>query len=161
MAGYFTGTVGLGNTQLTAAGSSPTYPNQPPADVFVAKLDAAGNYAWASQVTGDSWENATGIAVDAAGDVYVTGYFESYSVRFGSTTLFNSSAGAEVFVAKLSGATGQWLWAKRCGSLGYDNAARVAVTTQGEVILVGRVSGVADFGSFTLSAKYPMLPMLL
>ena len=152
MAGYFTGTVGLGNTQLTSVGSSPTYPNQSPSDGFVAKLDAAGSYLWASQVSGASWEDATGIAVDAAGDAYVTGYFESYSVSFGSITLFNSSAAGEIFVAKLSGTTGQWLWARRCGSLGYDKAAQVAITTQGEVMLAGSVGGTADFGPFTLSA---------
>jgi hypothetical protein len=39
------------------------------------KLDASGNYLWAVQGGGKSIEGGRGIAVDGAGNSYVTGYF--------------------------------------------------------------------------------------
>ena len=149
-AGQFGGTAVLGSTVLTAAGTGSGPTNPAPPDVFVAKLNATGNYAWAAQTTGTLWEDVAGVAVDAAGNVYVTGSFESYSVAFGGITLFNSSAASEVFVAKLNGATGQWLWARRCGGSGPDNAAGIAINAFGEVVVAGKTGGASDYGPFTL-----------
>ena len=150
-AGVFNGTIALGTTVLVAAGTS-AGPNLPaPADVFVAKLDAAGNYVWAIKASGDLADEVTGITVDGAGDVYVTGHFESYSLGFGGTTLFNSSARAEAYVAKLSGTTGQWLWARRAGGIGNDFPTAIAVSASGGVYIAGSSSSrTADFGAFTL-----------
>lgn len=150
-AGHFTEPVLIGNALLTAAGPSPG-PGLTPSDVFVAKLDAAGAYVWAVQAGGALWDYVTGVAADAAGDVYVTGYFESFSMAFGNLTLYNSSAAGEAYVAKLSGATGQWLWARRCGGVGPDVAAAVAVSAQGEVYVAGNTGGVADFGPITVNS---------
>ena len=46
-----------------------------------------------------------GISTDAEGDVLLTGYFESPSISFGTTTLTNAGA-ADIFVLKLGSATG-------------------------------------------------------
>ena len=151
--GLFNGTTVFGNTILTAAGASPAPGLAAPADVFVAKLDATGNYLWAAQAGGLLDDAGTSLAVDGAGNVYVAGYFESYRLDFGTggLALFNSSARKEGYVAKLNGTTGQWQWARRCGGGNHDAIDAVAVNTTGEVYIAGEFSSIlADFGSFSL-----------
>lgn len=142
--GSFTGVVQLGAATLTALSSS---------DVFVAKLDAAGNYLWAVQTGDGQRPGSSGLAFDGAGDVYISGFFSGFSQRFGAggPTLFNSSANSEAFVAKLSGATGQWLWARRAGGVGSDGARTLAVNAANDVYVVGDAGGAADFGPFSVA----------
>ena len=70
-------------------------------------------WEWAQKVGGSSADDhSNAIAIDANGDVYVTGSFE-LTATFGSTTL--SSAGDfDIFVAKMN-STGHWLWAIQAG----------------------------------------------
>jgi hypothetical protein len=46
-----------------------------PTEAFLAKLDIAGNFAWARAIAPTCDSRATGIAVDASSNVYTTGYF--------------------------------------------------------------------------------------
>lgn len=48
-------------------------------DIFVCKFDASGNFVWASRMGGNGEDSGNGIAIDAAGDVITTGYFEQTS----------------------------------------------------------------------------------
>src|ERR1043165_1308023 len=68
--GHFAGTLdfdpGPGTFNLTSAGA---------ADIFVTKMDVAGNLVWAKQLGGASPEWGQSIAVDAVGNVYITGSF--------------------------------------------------------------------------------------
>src|SRR6185436_17015085 len=50
-------------------------------------------------------EYGMGICANALGDVYLTGYFESYSLNFGSIMVTNNGS-ADIFLAKLSTPTG-------------------------------------------------------
>ena len=103
--GYFSGSATFGTTTLTS--SSEYY-----SDIFVAKLDNNSNWLWVKQAGGTNWDYGYGIAVDANGNSYVTGYFYN-SATFGTTTL-TSSGYADIFVAKLD-SSGNWLWAKQAG----------------------------------------------
>jgi hypothetical protein len=73
-------------------------------DVFVSKLDAFGNFVWAKQMGGTLGTVGRSIALDASGNIYTTGDFNS-TVDFdpGQGT-FNlvSNAGADGFVHKMS-----------------------------------------------------------
>lgn len=56
-----------------------------PSDAFVAALDASGSrLIYSTYLGGESYENAYGIALDSAGDAFVTGY--TYSTNFPGTT---------------------------------------------------------------------------
>ena len=55
-----------GTAILGSAGSS---------DIYAAKYDNAGNYIFAKAMGGPGGENVTAIAVNAAGNIYLTGYF--------------------------------------------------------------------------------------
>ncbi|MBL8062060.1 MAG: SBBP repeat-containing protein, partial [Anaerolineales bacterium] len=68
--GLFNGTAdfdpGAGTANLTSAGGY---------DIFVSKLDAIGYFVWAKGLGGTANDVGYGIAVDASGNVYTTGYF--------------------------------------------------------------------------------------
>src|SRR6185295_3708162 len=79
--GHFDGTIDLGGGVLTSAGGF---------DVFVAKLDPAGNHL-CSKRWGDGLAQFAGaVAVNASGDVFAGGHFQG-TMDIGGDTL--NSAG--------------------------------------------------------------------
>ena len=106
--GYYTASsITFDTTTLTNAGTT---------DVFIAKYDSSGNVLWAKSAGGNNLEEGRAIAVDASGNCYVTGYFESSSITFGSTILTNVN-GIDIFIVKFD-ASGNVIWAKNVGGLG-------------------------------------------
>lgn len=90
-------------------------------------------------IAGEDVGQAT--ATDAAGNIYITGYFSNTAV-FGSTTLV--SAGSEdVFLIKYD-AAGTLLWVRQAGGSGPDRALGVAVNNSG-VYITGFFASTADF----------------
>src|ERR1051326_2586459 len=59
-------------------------------DVFIVKYDPSGNVLWATRAGGSLNDEALGMDIDANSNIYVTGYFRSSSITFGSITLANS-----------------------------------------------------------------------
>ncbi|WP_310556178.1 LamG-like jellyroll fold domain-containing protein [Flavobacterium sp.] len=97
--GYFQGTADFnpsaGITNLTTAGGQ---------DIFVSKLDVAGNLVWAKAIGGSSNDVGNGIRVDASGNVYTTGYFQG-TVDFdpnSGTSNITSVGGQDIFVHKMN-----------------------------------------------------------
>lgn len=114
--------------------------------LFVGKYDGGGNQRWLHQIGGGNlnWKSGQGVAVDAAGNCYVNGFFAG-SIGFGSTNL--SSAGDfDIFVAKYDG-QGNLLWAKRAGQVFDDTGAGLAVDGIGNVYAVGTFYDSANFDS--------------
>ena len=142
--GIFRDTLQLGATRLATSGNY---------DIYVAKLDAVGRYQWATQAGGNGWDISNGVALDASGNVYITGYVESARATFGTLTLANPSYGAGLFVAKLS-PTGTWL--RVTSALGpgdtYTVATALAVDAAGAVYVTGGLRGAVQFGATTLPA---------
>ena len=140
--GYFSGTATFGSHTLTTNGSK---------DIFVAKLDSNGNWLWAVKAGGAGNDEGHGIAVDGAGNAYVTGCFEG-TATFGSQTLTTTDEYAnDVFVTKL-GTSGNWLWAVKAGGDYYDDGRDIAVDGAGNAYVTGYFNNTATFGSYTLSA---------
>ncbi len=94
---------------LPAAAQAPAW--QSAQTVAVATAAAASNY---------SIVRAT--AVDAVGNVYLTGVFTS-TVTLGGTTL-TSLGNYDIFVAKFNSATNQFIWAQRAGGTGETKPPR-------------------------------------
>jgi len=115
-------------------------------DVFVAKIDANGNWEWAVRAGGDSYDYGYGIATDASGNCYVTGSFVG-TASFGSTNLF-SNGSTDVFIAKLS-PDGNWLWAVQAGGNGSESGEDVTIDNYGNVYLTGYFRNTASFGAFS------------
>jgi hypothetical protein len=136
--GRISGKVDFGAGPLVAAGT----------DVFVAKLDASGNYLW-SKIFGDAGtQYGTSITVDGAGNVLVTGAF-SGTVDFGGGPLVSKGA-QDVFVAKLD-ASGNHVWSKRFGDAADQISYGIAVDGKGNVLVTGAFSGSIDFGGGALN----------
>ncbi len=141
LTGYFYGFATFGLTSLTSGGSQ---------DLFVAKLDATGNWIWAKKAGGSGNEYGSSIAIDVNANVYLTGYFQG-NAHFGTTSL-SSSGEYDIFVTKLD-TNGNWLWAKRAGGIGNDSGYDLAVDSDANVFITGYFTGNANFGSFSLSSN--------
>ncbi|MEK7674326.1 MAG: SBBP repeat-containing protein, partial [Verrucomicrobiota bacterium] len=112
-------------------------------DAFVVKLSPSGTHLWSTYVGGDynahttgSGDDAgTGIAVDKAGNVLVSGSTGSSGwVSGGLDTSYNASDG---FVVKLS-PNGAHLWSTYVGGDFMDYAECIAVDGAGNVLVGGR-----------------------
>ena len=143
VAGRFNGaSTVFGPTTLTSSGGG--------ADIFVARLSAAGSWTQAVQAGGSGVDFASAIALDNAGSVVVTGGIGNAGATFGSGTL--ASAGlTDVFVARLSTA-GIWTQAVRAGGPADDAAKALALDASGNAVVAGQfASASADFGSSQLA----------
>lgn len=127
---------GPGNYTLSPAGIL---------DVFVLKLDPLGNFLWATTIGSTTLENGRAIALDAAANMHIAGYFTG-TVDFdpgpGSAPL-TAAGGNDIFVLKLD-TDGAFLWAAAMGGPGMDIAEAVAVDDQGNVLTTGTFALDAD-----------------
>jgi Secretion system C-terminal sorting domain/Beta-propeller repeat len=139
--GVFGGTVdfdpGPATFNITAVGST---------DAFITKLDPSGNFIWA-KTFGGYLTFLYGINTDAAGNIYITGSFQDTSDFDPGANTFNLiSAGSwDTYVAKWD-AAGDFLWAKRIGGGGSNDAGNdVVVDINGNVFIAGLFSQTVDF----------------
>src|SRR5439155_2148740 len=138
--GGFQGTVNFGGSSFSAFSAY---------DFFLAKYSASGAYLWSRTASGSGTEQGLGLAVDANGDVVVTGSF-NVSVNFGGGIL--TTAGVEdIYLAKFSGADGSHVWSKSFGSIHSDIGTGVVVDSNNNIIVTGSFSGTVNFGGSPIS----------
>lgn len=97
---------------------------------------------------GSGHDQSNGIVLDASGNIYTTGWFES-SLTFGSTTI-NSSGLEDIYVAKYS-STGTPLWIAKAGGATTDYSYDIQLDAVGNTYITGLFTGTAVFGSYTLN----------
>lgn len=73
-------------------------------DVFVVGYDSSGEVLWAHSTGGQDHDYGMSLGVDMDDNVYLTGYYGSYSLDFSNTTIINSGSN-DIFLAKISGDT--------------------------------------------------------
>jgi hypothetical protein len=121
--------------------------------IFLAKYDANSNLIWvkAINLTNPQYFNIKSIAVDANGNVILTGYFVGTVDFDGGTGTFNLTAlGAQdMFLLKLN-SLGNFVWAKKAGGsiTGFSNADvgnDVDVDPAGNIYVVGNIYGASIF----------------
>lgn len=147
VAGQFSGTQdfdpGAGVSNLSGSGA---------VDLFIAKLNARGNYVWAKKMGGVRSESAARIVVSGS-SVYTVGRFQG-KVDFnpGPSTYYRTARGSsDLFVSKLDLA-GNFAWARQIGDTVMnapdDNdqwATSAAIDSAGNLIIVGGFQGTTDF----------------
>lgn len=119
-------------------------------DVFVAKYDNAMNYVWAKQIGGTGDEAGNALAVDAAGNIYLTGYFTGTVDFDPGTGTANQTATAlqDIFICKLDN-TGAYQWAYGTGGPLNDAGKCVQVDVSGNVCMAANFTGTVNFNNGT------------
>ena len=143
--GSFSGTVdfdpGAGLFNMTSAGG---------ADVFILKLDSAGNFIWAKSMGGIDIQTGYCIVLDNIGNgaVYVSGAFYGTADFDPGVGVFNmTSAGSgDVFVTRLD-TSGNFVWAKAMAGTSYEVGYSLSFDPMGGgfVYVTGWFSGTVDF----------------
>lgn len=128
---------GAGVFNLTASGDK---------DIFVLKLDQAGNFIWAENLGGTGEASGYSLALDVAGNVYMTGTFKGTIVFNPGTCLgtFTSTGSGDIFVSEIE-SDGTFAWVKQFAGAGYNAGSSIAVDIFGGVCTTGFFAGTVDF----------------
>jgi hypothetical protein len=155
---------GGGSAYVTGITSSPGFPNTPNAfdasynggggDVFVARLNAGGSgLGYTIVLGGGEIDVGRGIAVDGAGNIFVTGWTRSSDFPVtpdAFDTSYNGGAG-DAFVARLSAGGSTPSYATYVGGSDGDGGSAIALDGTGGAYVAGW-TGSGDFpatpGSF-------------
>jgi hypothetical protein len=118
---------------------------------FLAKYTAAGTFQWAFNFgLGNDNNTPFDMKVDAAGSVYVSGYFRGDNIDFdpspATALLSNPGGGNEAFVAKYN-TNGQYQFAFHLGNTGSDVTRSIVLDNAGNIYVLG------DFDSPTMDAN--------
>jgi hypothetical protein len=146
-----------GNAYQVGTAGSTNFPTTPGAfqttcggDAFVTKLNAVGSaLVYSTCLGGGNSDGAASVAVDAAGDAYVTG--QTYSTNFPTTpgAYQATLAGwSDVFVTKLNASGSALLYSTYIGGNNFDSGFASALDTDGSTYLTG----------YTTSTDYPTTP---
>ncbi|MDI1483387.1 SBBP repeat-containing protein [Polyangium sp. y55x31] len=128
--GEFNETASIGSKTLTAAGAS---------DLFLLSLTPSGSVRWAKSIGGPGKDGGTGVGVDAAGNVYVAGYFAG-TVDFDPAMpgMILEATGSDAFVMSFD-PEGHVRWMKPISGTGDDRVNDLAVR-RGRVVFGGRIT---------------------
>ena len=144
----------LGNAYVTGFTTSTDFPTKNPLqtakalgkDVFVTKINAAGSALVYSTYLGGSgrdWGN--GIAVDAAGNAYVTGF--TGSTDFPTMNPLQPASGGgqtDAFVSKINPSGSEFVYSTYLGGSNNDEGRGIAVDSGGNAYVTGW-TGSTDF----------------
>jgi hypothetical protein len=122
----------FGGIAVDTNGNAYVLPNDFDSDSFITvKYNTNGTPTWTNyfKSSATSTDTASDIAVDAAGNIFVTG------------SSFDSSSGATTFLTLKYAGNGSTLWTNRYSLVGLEDASRVIVDPQGNVIVVGNSQG--------------------
>jgi hypothetical protein len=130
-------------------------------DAFAVKLGSDGSLVYSTYLGGSGPDTGTGIAVDAAGDAYVTG--QTDSTDFPTAQALQSAFGGDsnpssypdagplgegdAFVTRLNATSGAIDYSTYLGGSGTDGSNAIAVTPGGDAVVTG----------FTTSVPFPTL----
>jgi len=157
VAGQFRGSI-----ELSVNGQVETLISRGGQDVFVARMNAAGQVLWARSGGGaNSDDTINDMALDLANNVYITGEYYAQA-SFGSTdlkTVDNNNDDTDGYIAKLA-PTGAWEWARGFGSHHNDTAASLVSLpgaagtppTPESVVVAGTFGTIAYFKQASPSA---------
>lgn len=124
-------------------------------DIFVAKYDSTFTFQWAFNIgssTVGSYEKGKDIAIDASGNIYITGAFDGTADFDPSTNTTNlvSAGYGDIFVAKYDGtlspsSTSFFKWANRAGGGAsgndFDMSFAIDVDASSNVYIGGNFTG--------------------
>jgi gliding motility-associated-like protein len=147
--GGFSGTITMGSITLTSAAVG---------DMVVAKYDAQGKLLWvrAGGTAPASSFGGSSLALDAAGNVYITGSLSGSAMPGGSVGVLTSVGKANMFVAKYS-SQGDLLWVQQGGGAKGEGSFGVGLGLDAldNIYIAGHFDTLAMFGNTTLFTLNP------
>ena len=120
-------------------------------------MDSLGNFVWANTIGSSGYDEAYSLALDNAGNVYTTGYFQG-SVDFdpgiGIYNLYVSAGDNNaIYIYKLS-TTGNFVWAKSISGPFTNEGRAISIDAAGYLYTSGTYTGSVDMdpgvGIYTL-----------
>ncbi len=157
---YITGETGSTDLPVVSALQTTHGAQSPTAlgDVFVAKFSPAGALLYLTYLGGSGDDAASAIAVDAAGNAYVTGYTTSSNFPIAGAAPLQSTYGGsggvnwyhqgDAFVAKLNPSGNKLIYSTYLGGTQDDFAMAILVDAAGDAYVAGA----------TASGNFPTLP---
>lgn len=115
-------------------------------DIFILKMNASGQFLWARQLGGKSFELVNDLTIDIEGNVITTGQFTG-TTDFdpGPDTFQLTTNGiADVFISKIN-PSGNFVWAKSIGGLAEESGRTLVTDPMGNIYLAGEFHGPVDF----------------
>lgn len=131
-------------------------------DVFVARIDTAGNRVWLQGIAGSRDDRVAGVLV-SGNHYYVSGAMESDTMFLGSTMLKRRGRFSDIFLAKYT-SSGSVVWAKSYGAdtpaYAYQAVYAMAGNGNGDIFLGGGYEGyglVAGQDTLRIDSGFSML----
>lgn len=139
---------GAGNVFVVGQTTSSDFPVTPGAfqktavpgerHAFVAKVSPGGSLLAATYLGGNGAESAEGVAVDAQGNVNISG--ATSSSNFPLTVPGNAKGGDDMYFAEFSPDLASLLYSTRIGGTGQDRGRSLVMDAQGGAIVVGHTT---------------------
>ncbi|MCX6275666.1 MAG: SBBP repeat-containing protein [Bacteroidetes bacterium] len=145
ISGSFEQNISFGSISLLANNSSN--------DVFIAKLDPAGNFISAHSAGGSSVDQVNALNVDLYGNCFVAGTFNSPQIVFGNDTLNYTNTGMDAFISKFD-SSGMALWGRAGSGPGNQEPSGIASDLNGNCYTTGIFKGDTMFLDTTTLVTY-------
>lgn len=113
-------------------------------DAFVMRLDTNGTVLWAERFGGDGRDEASRVAADAAGNVYIAGTFENYASTGQGNGELVARENEDAFLISFDGG-GRLNWSRQLAGAGREYVSGLATDAQGNVYASGNFSGNISF----------------
>lgn len=126
---HFTGSITIGNDSYTSSALD---------DILLIKLDPDGDVIFSRHIGGLGYQLVSALATDADGNIFVAGRFSSEIDILG--TVYTTIGDYDAMLFMLN-AAGDYQWSQRMSG-DYDNRATdLAITPDGDVVVVGTFDG--------------------
>lgn len=136
---YLTGTTSTSEVEFPVTPGTHQVVKNEDLDAFLMRLDRDMNIIWATYLGGSRGDEAYGIAVDDAGDPYITGATNSPDLPFNTNPFTPGSTieTTDAFVAKFNKANGTLIWLEYFGGTQLDVGEDIVAYRTDLVYVVG------------------------
>jgi hypothetical protein len=142
--GYFTSNANFGSFNISPYGGG---------DIFLVKCNPSGTVLWVRKAGGPSYlDIGNAVAVDNAGNAYITGGFRGTATfEPSNVTITSNSNSNDIYLAKYD-TNGSLIWVTSAGGTLTDEAKDVVVDDNGNCFITGRFNGSMTIGSSTVTS---------
>lgn len=139
--GNYDNNIKFGSTTLTSSGFR---------DIFIAKINSAGNWIWARSGGSTSTDDGLAVAYSKNGNYLAVGGYVGGNATFGSIQV--TSGGGRDFILAAMDTTGTFTWVKNGGGSGSEECRAATVDADGSIYVSGYFEQSITLGSTTLTS---------